>query len=426
MRLSEFYSPTVKNVSSDVVSASHKYSIRAGIVSQTASGIYTLLPLGLMVLRKVENIIREEINAVGFSEILMPTMQPADLWKESQRYDSYGQEMIRIHDRGGREMVLGPTHEEVVTDLVRSSLKSYRDLPVNLYQIQWKFRDELRPRNGILRSREFLMMDAYSFDTDFEKAMKTYDAVFRAYRKAFKRMNLQTIALKADMGAIGGSVSHEFHVLTPTGESTVYYDERALELSEMNDYGIEELKEVYAATDDMHDEKSCGIAPEHLKTARGIEVGHIFYLDDRYSRTMNVKFCNTDGHSGTHVKMGCYGIGISRLIGALIEVFHDDAGIKWPLSVAPFKVGIVNLFSKNEECKRVSERIHSVLPNDSLYDDRDDTPGVKLSRMDLIGLPWQVIVGNSFIKDGVLELKNRATGGIELLSVDDVVSRISV
>ncbi|MDB1135692.1 proline--tRNA ligase [Candidatus Anaplasma sp. TIGMIC] len=425
MRLSGFYVPTVKHVSTDVVAASHRYSIRAGLISQTASGIYTWLPLGLLVLKKIEEIVRQEMDYIGFSELLMPSLQPADLWKESNRYDSYGVEMLRVKDRHNREMVFGPTHEEVVTDLVRTSLSSYRDLPINLYQIQWKFRDELRPRHGALRGREFLMMDGYSFDVGYEEALKTYNAVFKAYRRAFKRMELPTLAVKAATGPIGGNMSHEFHILAPTGESTVYYDARALELSEKDDHGIEQLDSVYAVADEEHNPESCGIAEADIQVTKGIEAGHIFYLADRYSKLMNAKFCNADGVSYTDAKMGCYGIGISRLVAAIIEVYHDDAGIKWPESVAPFKVGIVNLLHKNEECKKVSEHLHSALVNDSLYDDKDDTAGVKLSRMDLLGLPWQIIVGNSFTKNGLLELKRRSDGRVETMSVDDVIARFS-
>lgn len=419
MRLSECYVPTVKDVSSDVVAVSHKYSLRAGLVSQVASGIYTWLPLGLKVLRKIEGIVREEMRAVDFSEALMPSMQPASLWKESNRYDSYGAEMLRVKDRNNREMVYGPTHEEVVTDLVRASLKSYRDLPINLYQIQWKFRDELRPKNGVLRAREFLMMDGYSFDVDHESAMRTYNAVLKAYGRIFSRMNLTAIAVSADSGAIGGNMSHEFHVLAPTGESTVYYEEGALDLARnATENNIEALGNVYAAADDAHDAKNC---KSNLKISKGIEVGHVFYLGDRYSKPMEVKFHCADGAETRHVHMGCYGIGISRLVAAVIEVFHDNAGIKWPLALAPYDVGIVNLFPKNDKCIAVAEYLHEVLGDDSLYDDKDDSPGVKLSRMDLIGLPWQVIVGNSFVNDGVLELKNRITGTVEVMSVEDVL-----
>lgn len=419
MRLSAFYVPTVRDVSSDVVAVSHKYSLRAGLVAQVASGIYTWLPLGLKVLRKIENIVREEMEEAGFAEILMPSMQPASLWKESNRYDSYGAEMLRVKDRNNREMVYGPTHEEVVTDLVRASLKSYRDLPVNLYQIQWKFRDELRPKNGVLRAREFLMMDGYSFDVDHESAMQTYNGVLKAYGRVFRRMDLTAIAVSADSGAIGGSMSHEFHVLAPTGESTVYYEERALDLAKntsAND--IETLSDVYAAADEAHDDKKC---KSNLKISKGIEIGHIFYLGDRYSKPMEAKFQCSDGTETRYVHMGCYGIGLSRLVAAVIEVFHDDAGVKWPPALAPYNVGIVNLFPKNEKCNTVAEYLHNAFGDDSLYDDKDDSPGVKLSRMDLIGLPWQIVVGNSFINDGVLELKNRATGATQVLTVENAI-----
>ncbi|QJC27549.1 proline--tRNA ligase [Anaplasma platys] len=419
MRLSAFYLPAVRDVSSDVVAISHKYSLRAGLVAQVASGIYTWLPLGLRVLRKIEGIVREEMEAVGFGEVLMPAMQPASLWKESNRYDSYGAEMLRVKDRNNREMVYGPTHEEVVTDLVRASLKSYRDLPINLYQIQWKFRDELRPKNGVLRAREFLMMDGYSFDVDYDGAMQTYNAVLKAYGRVFSRMNLTAIAVSADAGAIGGNMSHEFHVLAPTGESTVYYEERALDLAKNTEANnIEALNKVYAAADEAHDDKNC---KSNLKISKGIEVGHVFYLGDRYSKPMEVKFHCSDGVDTRYAHMGCYGIGLSRLVAAVIEVFHDNAGIKWPTELTPYNVGIVNLFPKNDKCTEVAEYLHSIFGDDSLYDDKGDSPGVKLSRMDLIGLPWQVVVGNSFVNDGVLELKNRTAGTAEVMSVENVI-----
>ncbi|MFV9838958.1 MAG: proline--tRNA ligase [Aaplasma endosymbiont of Hyalomma asiaticum] len=425
MRLSKFYLPTVKDISSDVVASSHQYSLKAGLVAQSSSGIYTWLPFGLMVLKKVEGIVREEMGSVGFSEILMPALQPSDLWKESGRCDSYGSELFRVYDRNGREMVLGPTHEEVVTDVVRKSLKSSKELPINLFQVQWKYRDEPRPKNGILRCREFLMMDAYSFDESHEKSMFTYGEVFKAYVRIFRKMGLSSLAVCADSGAIGGSTSHEFHILTQTGESTIYYDSRALECAKKPDYCVEKLEGVYAVADDAHRIIGNSISLDELQTTRGIEAGHIFYLGDRYSKPMNLKFINADGHSSTHVKMGCYGIGLSRLVAAAIEVFSSERGMTWPLSIAPFKVGIVSLFPQNEECLRVANFVHDKFSDDSLYDDTNDSPGTKLSRMDLFGLPWQVVIGNSFRKNGVLELKNRVNGTTEALSVDDVISRLS-
>ena len=416
--------PTMKDVSSDVVVASHKYSLRAGLVKQNASGLYTWLPLGLRVLKGIERIIREEMDAIGFLEILMPSMQPAELWKESQRYDSYGPEMLRVRDRGGREMVFGPTHEEVISDVVRSSLKSYKELPISLYQVQWKFRDELRPRHGVMRGREFLMKDAYSFDADHGGAMRSYSKVFSAYLKIFRRIGLTPVVARADSGSIGGSVSHEFHVLTPTGESMVYHDGKILDISKSGSCSMEDITSVYAATEDAHDPRSCGVNPNDLQVSRGMEVGHVFYLGDRYSTPMNVKFRDKSGES-IYTQMGCYGIGISRLVAAVIEAFHDDSGIRWPESVAPFRVGIMNLSATNGECTATTEAIYKALaPGSALYDDSLDSPGTKLARMDLLGLPWQVIVGNSFIKDGVVELKNRSSGVVEKLSVDALVSRM--
>ncbi|ACZ49341.1 prolyl-tRNA synthetase [Anaplasma centrale str. Israel] len=423
MRLSECYVPTMKDVSSDVIVASHRYSLRAGLVRQNASGLYTWLPLGLKVLRGIERIVREEMDSSGFLEILMPSVQPAELWRESQRYDSYGLEMLRMQDRSGREMVFGPTHEESISDVVRSSLKSYRDLPISLYQMQWKFRDELRPRHGIMRCREFLMKDAYSFDVDFESAMRSYSNVFSAYLRIFRRLGLVAIAAKADSGAIGGSTSHEFHVLVPTGESTVYHDRKALDISRKSDCSMEDVTGVYAATEDAHDPQNCGVHPDDLQVSKGIEVAHVFYLGDRYSAPMNVKFHDKSGNSNNAL-MGCYGIGISRLVAAIIEVFHDDVGIRWPESIAPFRVGIVNLLATNGDCKTTAETIYTALADSSLYDDSADSPGVKLARMDLLGMPWQVIIGNSFVKDKVVELKNRASGVTEKCTVGSLIARM--
>ena len=424
MRLSEMYFPTIKDVSSEVVSVSHKYSLRAGLVKQISSGVYAWLPMGLMVMRKIENIIREAVEEAGFSEILMPSIQPADLWKESGRYELYGVEMFRTIDHGGKEMLFGPTHEEVVVDVVRNSVKSYRNLPVKLYQIQWKFRDELRPRHGIMRAREFLMKDAYSFDADANTAMRTYGDMFAAYHKIFKKLYLPVVVVSANSGEIGGSMSHEFHVLSHTGESTLYYDKALLNLFDDGDYSVDKLQNVYSVASDMHDPEKCTLPESDLVCSKGIEVGHVFYLDDRYSKPMKAAFHDQSG-STLYAHMGCYGIGISRLIAAIIEVFHDDIGIKWPECVAPFKIGIVNIGSENEKCIAAGNHIHAAFPNDSLYDDTKDSPGTKLSRMDLFGMPWQVIIGNSFVRHGVLELKNRADGTTETLSVEDLIGRLS-
>ncbi|QXK92040.1 proline--tRNA ligase [Neoehrlichia mikurensis] len=418
MRLSSYYIPTLKEVSSDITAVSHKYSLRAGLIKQVASGIYSWLPLGLKVLQNIENIIRHEIMKIGYLEMLMPSMQPADLWKESGRYNNYGLEMLRIQDRNNRELVFGPTHEEVMTDLARSTLKSYKDLPCYLYQIQWKFRDELRPRYGIMRSREFLMKDAYSFDKDINGAIKSYNNMFKAYIKIFKKMGLTPIAVKANSGAIGGTLSHEFHILANTGESTLYYDKQVLDLINDDNVNINHIKDIYTATDEIHDKKSCNTLSENLKISKGIEVGHIFYLGDRYSSQMNATFYdnNVNNH---YIQMGCYGIGISRLIGAIIETNHDDKGIKWPESVAPFKFGLINLCI-NSNGKHISEHIHQLYENNILYDDTYDSAGIKFARMDLIGLPWQIIIGKSVISDNVVELKNRATGTITKININQI------
>ncbi|KJV68741.1 proline--tRNA ligase [Candidatus Neoehrlichia procyonis] len=418
MRLSNYYMPTLKEVSLDITAASHKYSLRAGLVKQVISGIYSWLPLGLKVLQNIENIIRDEIKQSKYLEILMPSIQPADLWKESGRYNDYGLEMLHIKDRNNREMVFGPTHEEIVTDIARSTLKSYKSLPCYLYQIQWKFRDELRPRYGVMRSREFLMKDAYSFDKDVSSAIKSYNTMFKIYINIFKKIGLVPIAVKADSGSIGGTLSHEFHVLANTGESTLYYDKQILDLINSDNIDIDHIKNIYTAADGMHDEKSCNVLPDNLKVNKGIEIGHIFYLGDKYSSQMNATFYdnNTNNH---YIQMGCYGIGISRLVGAIIEANHDDKGIKWPQSVAPFKFGLINLCIENNG-QLISEHIYKLYKENILYDDTNDSAGVKLSRMDLIGLPWQIIIGKSTITNNTVELKNRANGAIIKIHIDQI------
>lgn len=419
MHLTQYYLPTLKETPTDAEIISHQYSLRAGLIKQTASGIYTWLPLGLRVLRKIENIIRDEMEKAGAIEVLMPCVQPASLWQESGRYDDYGEEMLRISDRSQRRMLFGPTHEEVATDVMRNAVKSYKSLPLCLYQIQWKFRDEIRPRFGVMRGREFLMKDAYSFDVNYESAKNSYDLMYKTYIKIFKRMELMPIGVRAETGPIGGNLSHEFHILANTGESTLYYDSKYAELLESED--IESLKSIYAVADDMHNPESCPIPQKQLKTSKGIEIGHIFYFGDKYSKPMKASVALKDG-TNVNMHMGSYGIGVSRLIGAIIEAFHDDKGIIWPKAVAPFEIGLINLQTKEEACVKIANKIYEDLKGDKvLYDDSDESVGVKLSRMDLIGLPWQIIIGKKTVSENSVEVKNRATGEIKTMKIEEVI-----
>ncbi len=427
MRRSVYFLPTSKETPSEAQIASHRLMLRAGMIRQSSAGIYTWLPLGLRVLRNVERIVREEQDAAGCQELLMPTIQPAELWRESGRYEDYGKEMLRVSDRHGRDMLYGPTHEEVITEVFRSYIKSYRDLPKNLYQIQWKFRDEVRPRFGVMRGREFLMKDNYSFDLDNAGAKRSYDNMYAAYLKTFARMGLRAIPVKADPGAIGGDLSHEFHVLAETGESAVYYD-AAFDEADLSGEpeSLAKLQTLYAAADDKHDVGACPVAPERLRSARGIEVGHIFYFGTKYSAPMGAKVTGPDGESIT-VEMGSYGIGVSRLVGAIIEANHDDGGIIWPASVAPFQVGLINLKKGDEACDSTCFDLYAMLLErgvDVLYDDRVESPGVKFADMDLIGLPWQVIVGPRGIKSGQIEIKERRSGTRQEMTLDALFARL--
>jgi prolyl-tRNA synthetase len=420
--------PLLKETPADAQIISHQLMLRAGMIRQSSAGIYSWLPLGLRVLSRVEQIVREEMNAAGAHEVLMPAIQPAELWQESGRYEDYGKEMLRVTDRHERPMLYGPTHEEVVTDIFRRSVKSYRDLPINLYQIQWKFRDEIRPRFGVMRGREFLMKDNYSFDLDFDGAMRSYDNMFVAYLKTFRRMGLSAIPMRAESGAIGGNLSHEFQILASTGESEVFFDAAFEEIDLLHGQpDIAELKSRYAATDDQHDPETCPVPPERLRTGRGIEVGHIFYFGTKYSKPMGATVMGPDGQE-VPVEMGCYGIGVSRLVGALIEAFHDEDGIIWPEPVAPFKVGLINLRVGDAACDGAAERIATELERcgvEVLVDDRDENAGAKFATMDLIGLPWQVVVGPRGVRQGVVELKQRATGERAELSPEAVIARLA-
>ncbi len=427
MRLSRYFLPILKEAPKEAEIVSHRLMLRAGLVRQSAAGIYSWLPLGHRVLRKIEQIVREEQDAAGALELLMPTVQPAELWRESGRYDDYGKEMLRIVDRHDREMLYGPTNEELITDIFRKEVKSYRELPRILYHIQWKFRDEVRPRFGVMRGREFLMKDSYSFDLDYEGARRSYEIMFKAYLKTFARMGLTAIPVAADSGAIGGNLSHEFQILAETGESAVFYDSELEEVARSGKLDVETHAKYYAAAEEKHDPATCTVPADRLKTARGIEVGHIFYFGTKYSKPLGATVTGPDG-SQVEVEMGSYGIGVSRLVGAIIEASHDDAGIIWPESVAPFKVGLINLKSGDAACDAACDSMYEALVKakvEVLYDDRNDRAGVKFADMDLIGLPWQLVAGPKGVAAGKVELKNRATGVKEEMTVEAALSRLT-
>ncbi|MEF2545884.1 proline--tRNA ligase [Aurantimonas sp. E1-2-R+4] len=438
MRLSRYFLPILKETPKEAEIVSHRLMLRAGMIRQQAAGLYTFLPLGKKVLDKVCRIIREEQDRSGAIELLMPTIQPADLWRESGRYDDYGKEMLRIEDRHERDLLFGPTNEEMVTDIFRSYVRSYKDLPLNLYHIQWKFRDEVRPRFGVMRSREFLMKDAYSFDIDFERAKTAYDRMFVSYLRTFQRCGLKAIPMRADTGPIGGDLSHEFIILASTGESEVFCHRDYLDL-DVPDEGVDfddaaGLAEIvkswttpYAATDEMHDTAAWDTLPEDQKiAARGIEVGHIFHFGTKYSEPMKAVVTGPDGKD-VPVHMGSYGIGPSRLLAAIIEASHDENGIIWPKSVAPFDVGLINMKPGDAACDAACDDLYRQLQTaglDVLYDDQDTRAGAKFATMDLIGLPLQVIVGPRGAKAGEAEVKVRATGARDTMPLTAVVERV--
>lgn len=437
MRLSQYFLPVLKETPAEAQIASHRLMLRAGLVRQTSAGIYAWLPMGLLVLRNIERIVREEQDRAGAQELLMPTLQSADLWRKSGRYDSYGKEMLRITDRHDREMLYGPTNEEMITDIFANSVRSYRDLPRNLYHIQWKFRDEIRPRFGVMRGREFLMKDAYSFDLDVEGARRSYSRMFVAYLRTYARLGLRAIPMAADTGPIGGDMSHEFLILAETGESGVFLHRDLIDMPTPGDdinYDDDlapiqkQWTELYAATDEKHDEArfNAEVPEDKRVAARGIEVGHIFFFGTKYSEAMGCRVMGPDGKE-VPVQMGSYGVGVSRLVGAIIEASHDENGIIWPESVAPFRVGLINLKVGDEASDAACAELYQKLMNAGitvLYDDTDERAGAKFSTMDLIGLPWQVIVGPRGIKNGVVELKNRASGERVELSADEALKKI--
>ncbi|TFI59260.1 proline--tRNA ligase [Sphingomonas parva] len=433
MRLSRYFLPVTKETPADAQIVSHKLMLRAGLVRQTAAGIYAWLPLGLKVLRNIERIVREEQDRAGAVELLMPTVQSADLWRQSGRYDAYGPEMLRFLDRHEREMLYGPTNEEMITAIFAESARSYRDLPRTLYHIQWKFRDERRPRFGVMRGREFLMKDAYSFDLDEEGLKASYEAMFVAYLRTFARLGLQAVPVRAPTGPIGGNLSHEFHILADTGESAVFYDAAIEEITReellaADASTIAKLTGLYAMEEEEHAKVAdCPVPADRLRTRRGIEVGHIFAFGTKYSASMGLSVQAKDG-SQVQPHMGSYGIGVSRLMGAIIEASHDEGGIVWPESVAPFRVGIVNMRADDQACTEASDGLYQALQAagvETLYDDRDERGGAKFATMDLIGLPWQLVVGPKGLARGVVELKNRARGEREELSIESALARLS-
>ncbi len=434
MRRSRVFMPTLKENPAEAQIVSHRLMLRAGMIRQASAGIYSWLPLGFRVLQKIEQVVREEQDKAGCQELLMPTMQPAELWRESGRYDDYGKEMLRIRDRHERDMLFGPTNEELITDIFRNSVRSYRELPKLLYHVQWKFRDEVRPRFGVMRGREFLMKDSYSFDIDFAGAVRSYNKMFVAYLRTFRRLGLKAIPMKAESGPIGGDMSHEFIILADTGETGVFCHRDVLEfpVPENVDYEgdlqpiVDKWTSLYAATDDMHDKSKEVELGDQLVTARGIEVGHIFYFGTKYSKPLGAMVTSAEDGE-VPVEMGSYGIGVSRLVGGIIEASHDDAGIIWPESVAPYKVGLINLKTDDAACRQACDELYAKLQTagvEVLYDDTDERAGVKFAEMDLIGLPWQLVVGPRGLKSGVVELKRRAGGERQEISPESVLARL--
>ncbi len=439
MRLSRYFLPVLKENPAEAQIVSHRLMLRAGMIKQASAGIYSWLPLGFKVLRKIENIVHEEQMRAGHIPMLMPTLQSADLWRESGRYDDYGEEMLRIKDRHGRDMLYGPTNEELITDIFRAHVGSYKDLPMTLYHVQWKFRDEIRPRFGVMRGREFLMKDGYNFDLSKEDALHAYNRHLVSYLRTYERMGLQAIPMRADSGPIGGDYTHEFLVLAETGESEVFYDSAITDLKFGDreiDYDsveacqavLEEFTSRYARTDETHDEAKFSEVPEaRRRTARGIEVGQIFYFGTEYSEAMGATVQGSDGKPVT-VHMGSHGIGVSRLLGAIIEASHDDNGIIWPEGVTPFHVGIVNVKQGDDEADAACDKLYGALEAaglEPLYDDRSERAGGKFATMDLIGLPWRITVGPRGLKNGVVELTSRRTGESEEMAPDEAVKRLA-
>ncbi|HTW34580.1 MAG TPA: proline--tRNA ligase [Rhizomicrobium sp.] len=438
MRLSRFFMPLLKETPAEAQIVSHRLMLRAGMIRQEAAGIYAWLPLGHRVLKKIEKIVREEMNRAGAIEILMPTLQPSELWKETGRYDAYGPEMLRIKDRHERELVYGPTNEDMVTDIFRAYVRSYKQLPLNLYHIQWKFRDEIRPRFGVMRGREFLMKDAYSFDIDAASARKSYNRMYVAYLRTFSRMGLKSIPMRAETGPIGGDLSHEFIILADTGESQVFCHKDLVDMpvpDENVDFDgdlepiVRGRTSLYAATEDKHvqAEFEAQVPEDKRLSARGIEVGHIFFFGSKYSAPMRAVVAGPDGQERA-VEGGSYGIGVSRLVGAIIEASHDDAGIIWPEPVAPFDIALINLKAGDAATDKACEDLYAKLRKagrEVLYDDTQERPGAKFAGADLIGIPVQLIVGPRGLEKGQVEIKTRKTGAREEMSLDAAINRLA-
>jgi prolyl-tRNA synthetase len=437
MRLSRYFLPVLKETPADAQIASHRLMLRAGMMRQESAGIYAWLPLGHRVLQKISQIVREEQDRAGAVELLMPTIQSADLWRESNRYDAYGKEMLRITDRHDREMLYGPTNEEMITEIFRAYCRSYKDVPKLLYHIQWKFRDEIRPRFGVMRGREFLMKDTYSFDLDETGARAAYNKMFIAYLNTFARLGLKAVPMRADTGPIGGDLSHEFIILAETGESEVFCHSDLVEMPAPGDVDfdsdlqplVDQRTALYAATEEMHEAARFEAEVPEAKrlSARGIEVGHIFYFGTKYSDAMKADVTHPDG-SSQPVHMGSYGIGVSRLVGGIIEASHDENGIIWPESVAPFGVGIVNLKAGDADTDAACDKAYTALTaagKEPLLDDTNERPGGKFATMDLIGLPYQLVIGPRGLKEGKAEVKVRKTGERHELALDDAIARLA-
>jgi len=439
MRLSRYFLPILRETPKDAEIVSHRLMLRAGLIRQESAGIYAWLPFGYRVLAKISQIVREEQDRSGALELLMPTVQSADLWRESGRYDAYGKEMLRISDRHDRDMLYGPTNEEMITEIFRAYVRSYKHLPLNLYHMQWKFRDEIRPRFGTMRSREFLMKDAYSFDLDQEGARHSYNKMFVAYLRTFERLGLRSIPMRAESGPIGGDMSHEFIILASTGESEVYCHRAYLDFevpgpgTNFDDLAalesiVAKWTSLYAATSEKHDPEAFSAVPaEKQVTARGIEAGHIFYFGTKYSEPMKAVVAGPDG-TERPVHMGSYGIGPTRLVAAVIEASHDEAGIVWPQSVAPFDAMILNLRPGDGGCDAACAKLDAALASkgkEALIDDTEERPGAKFATADLVGLPWQVIVGPKGLSEGKVEVKRRASGERSSVSINDAAAMVT-
>ena len=429
MRLSHYFLKPRKDAPSDATLISHKLMIKSSMIKQTTSGIYAWLPLGLKVLKKIEDIIRKFHNLYGCQELLMPTIQSSSIWKKSERYNDYGPEMLKFRDRNKKELLYGPTNEELITEIFKEYINSYKDLPKNLYQIQWKFRDEIRPRYGVMRCREFLMKDNYSFDISKNDAEKSYDNMFKCYLEIFNEIGINVIPVKADPGAMGGDLSHEFHLISKSGDTDIYYDKKIGDINGLNARNsFKLLRNLYSVTKDEHKKKQDLDASKLIKT-KGIEIGHIFYFGTKYSDKFDAYVLNEKGQK-INVEMGSYGIGISRLVAAIIESSHDEKGIIWPKNISPFNVGLINLNNKNKELIRISDKLYDYLKKnniDVLYDDTNERPGEKFANIDLIGVPSQIILGENSLKENSVEIKNRKTKKIikiKTKNMNEIIKKI--